>query len=255
MSAKNIKMIISVHTPKCGGTSFKKILSYSFKSNLILDYHDKPMNKTFIKRTEDAENFKNSFNAENYNKKTCIHGHFLPYKYSNLLGKPNVLFVTWLRDPIERLASNYYFWKRNAQKNNQQNFGDFRKKVLEEQWSFEEFCFSEERRNIYSNYFWKFHIDNFDFIGISECFDTELKYFANEFLKEQIYFVPKENVNETKIGSYFSDDGFRTELKSFHSKDYELYQYALDKRLLRINNSAPKNGNRCASLKNTNRFH
>src|SRR5690606_39025041 len=96
------------------------------------------------------------------NNVKCIHGHFMPYKYHSLLKNKKNIFVTWLRDPIERLGSHYYFWLRTY---DSKNSPPLHKKVVEENWSFEAFCFSKEMQNVYEQFFWKFPIDNFNFIG------------------------------------------------------------------------------------------
>ena len=38
----------------------------------------------------------------------CIHGHFLPLSYRHLARRADVRFVTWLREPIDRLLSHYH---------------------------------------------------------------------------------------------------------------------------------------------------
>ena len=43
----------------------------------------------------------------------CIHGHFLPVKYRIALARRPAHYVTWLRDPVERIASHYAFWRRD----------------------------------------------------------------------------------------------------------------------------------------------
>ena len=110
-------MIISMHAPKSGGTSFKTILNQHFGKSLLEDYSDKPINQSTEKRNQDAEKHNSSLNflkKATYKLKgiQCIHGHFLPYKYHKFKTDKNVYFVTWLRDPVERLISHYYHWHR-----------------------------------------------------------------------------------------------------------------------------------------------
>lgn len=228
-------MIISVHTPKCGGSSFKELLEEHYESNFVSDYKDKPLNKTKLETIEKAKIFYEKLDPFFYKKELCIHGHFLPFKYSKLLEKPNVYFVTWLRNPAERLASNYFYWKRTENTNHKKNFGEIRKKMHLENWSLERFCFSQEFQNLYSYYFWNFPIDKFHFVGITEYYDAEIKHFVSEFLGKTIMKIPYENVNLNKPKSYFKDIGFVNELKSFHAVDYALYNHALEKRRNRLN--------------------
>ncbi len=42
-------MLVSLHTPKAGGTSFRNLLEQHFKKKLQTDY-DNPLNKSFEER-------------------------------------------------------------------------------------------------------------------------------------------------------------------------------------------------------------
>ncbi|MDE0952831.1 MAG: sulfotransferase family 2 domain-containing protein [Halioglobus sp.] len=231
-------MIISLHSPKAGGISFKELLHTHFGTGFMPDYKDRPISKSLGERRADVKQFHERFELEKANyKKTnvqCIHGHFLPYKYSKLISDPNTIFVTWLRDPLERLASHYHFWQRDY---NEETAGALRKKMMKESWSFEKFCFSEDVKNIYSQFLWSFPIEQFDFIGITEHFDSDAIYFANNFLKLDNIKIERSNVNPSKKKSYYSDSNFIKKLREFHSKDYELYNYALNQRAIRMRNS------------------
>ena len=73
----------------------------------------------------------------------CIHGHFLPSKYIDLKNNKNVVFVTWLRDPLERLGSHYNYWKRAY---NEKTSAPLHKKVVEEDLVKEDFITLREGR-------------------------------------------------------------------------------------------------------------
>ncbi len=229
-------MIVSLHTPKAGGSSFKVLLQNHFKTQFKSDYSDTPFNTEKSLRQLDAIKFDKKFRL--YKKSLyqlkgveCIHGHFLPYKYNSLFGNKNVNFITWLRDPIERMASHYYYWQRAYDKNKSLNF---HKQVVEQKWSLEKFCFSEEVRNFYDQFLWKCPIDNFSFVGILEHYSEDCKYFAKIFLDKSEIEVPNKNANPNKM-IYFTDHKIVNELKEFHSIDYEIYNTALEMRKIRIN--------------------
>jgi hypothetical protein len=83
-----IQPIVSVHLPKTAGTTFRHMLQQAFPA-LTLDYGEPHILAPHI---------------------GCIHGHFFVEKYTGIL--PRARFIAWLRDPIERLVSQYHYWLR-----------------------------------------------------------------------------------------------------------------------------------------------
>jgi len=104
------------------------------------------------------------------------------------------------------------------------------KKFIEEEWTFEEFAFSNEIRNIYSMFLWNFPVERFGFIGITEFFDEDLQYFAKNYLELTDVTVPEMNQNKKKRGKKITDKGLIREIREYHSEDYKLYNYALNLR-------------------------
>lgn len=231
-------MIISLHMPKTAGSSFKRVLDDYYGKGLKEVYTDRPINHSFEDRTNMAIQFDKSFNlAKRLGYKIsgvqCIHGHFLPYKYKKLLIHKNNQAVTWLREPTERLISQYYFWKRTYR----EDAGALHKRIVEEEWSLEQFCLSNEMQNVCNQFLWRFPAENFDFIGITEHFHDDLTYFCNTYLKGfYAKEIPQENINKGQSGTYASDlpNSLLNQIKVFHAKDYELYTYALKKRKERL---------------------
>lgn len=230
-------MIISLHTPKAAGTSFKSILKSFYESSYIEDYRDYPINSTIQKSKLKAIKFYFEFllfKYDQYKKQNikCIHGHFLPYKYSILLENKEALFITWLRDPVERLYSHYFYWIKTYDKS--KSFG-LHKRVIEENWDLETFCFSKEMRNVYSKLLWKFPIQNFHFVGITEYFEADFLYFANQFLGIDPNDIPKLNINSNSTRDASLSEDLIKKLKKINDKDYAIYETALAMRKNRIN--------------------
>lgn len=227
-------MIISTHLPKTAGSSFASSLKDHFgESNYRADYGDWPINTPLTKRNYRAirDYFLNQ--TRSFAGVECIHGHFLTLKYLGLAKNPDVKFVTWVRDPIQRMVSHYYFWQRtyHAEKS-----PVLHRKMVEENWTLERFCLGKEIRNFYSAFLWRFPLNKFDFIGITEHYEEDLKWFSNHILKAKLQ-PNTVNVN-TKIGDQYEfSTELRKKIESWHQKDIYLYKTVLDMRSKRIENS------------------
>jgi hypothetical protein len=218
--------------PKSGGSSFKKMLEDHFGNDFKGDYRDYPLHKSdrFRHGHAEAKRFTNSVRYpifKKYSKIECIHGHYLPYKYSCFIEDKDNVFVTWLRDPIERIASHYFYWKRTY---DPKKARVLQRKVVEDDWSFEKFAFSEQMKNVYSKFLWRFPISRLDFIGIVEFAEEDTSYFSKTFLKNSSLRLPSLNVNQDRVTKYVEDIDTIRRLKLHHNDDYGLYNYALHQR-------------------------
>jgi hypothetical protein len=226
-------VLISVHIPKTAGTSFLTAIESYYGERLLRDYSDMPINRGGVDRNLHAVRLclSNTLFSPLDNNTACIHGHFLPMKYRYLRTKSQKRFIVWMRDPVERIFSHYYYWVRNY---NPADAGNLHRRVVEEEWSLERFCLSNEMRNIYSKFFWCFPIRHFGFIGITEYYDTEIEYLSREILNIPIDEL-KVNTNPHKIGAdHRGVESFRARVESFHRADIQLYQQALRIRKKRL---------------------
>jgi len=217
-------LLISIHLPKTAGASFRKSLKEHFGEGLRLDYLDRPINTPPLRRhwhviKKCIRNRLTNYQAE------CVHGHFLPLKYALCR---NAKFVAWLRDPLERLGSHYYFWLRNYDLQPFQPL--LHRRVVEEQWSFERFCLAPELRNLYCQFFWGFSPKRLDFIGIVEQYEFDLAYFSQYFLNEPLNKHVVNTNPDSISSSYFEDPGFKLKVQQYHQNDVDLYKWALARR-------------------------
>lgn len=222
-------MLISVHLPKTAGSSFVSALEHFFGEHLLKDYADLPMNRSTTRRNLSA--MRNSVLLSGTGAVSseihCIHGHYMPIKYRLVRPRTPKVYVTWMRDPVERLASHYYYWRRTYHPD---SAARVHRKVVEEDWSLERFCFSKEMRNTYAKFLWGFPPRKFAFIGITEDFERELARFSRQVLQNRLP-VPSLNRNPAKDQRPYVDDPlFRAEVERFHARDMQLYQYALQLR-------------------------
>ena len=108
------KPLISIHIPKCGGTTISQVLKAWFKDRLFLHYFDEKCNRKPRKHPLDPG--------------ICIHGHFNRRRGFGIRDYyPDVdQFVTLVRDPFEILVSRFFFTKKlESEKKNFRDGAEF----------------------------------------------------------------------------------------------------------------------------------
>lgn len=105
------KPLISIHVPKCGGTSFLSVLKAWFGKRLYVHYFDEKRGKMPEKKSLRSGLLKRKFK-----KGICIHGHFNKKRGFGIKDYyPEVdQFITILRHPLELALSNYFYIKKQG---------------------------------------------------------------------------------------------------------------------------------------------
>lgn len=224
-------MLISLHMPKTAGNSFLQALETTFGESLRKDYSDMSRIQQYLAGDLSPLEIAGCRLIEFDTPPRCVHGHFLPAKFLSSPGKCEMKFITWLRDPVERLLSHYYFFKRSYE---QKTAGPLFRKIIEENWSLERFCFCEEYKNLYSKFLWNFPYDRFAFVGLTEFYEDDLRYFSERFLKTKGKVYKLNCAIDGKAAGYDVGSDFRREVENFHSEDVALYERALQDREQRV---------------------
>jgi hypothetical protein len=224
-------VLISVHIPKTAGSSFSLTLKDVYGAGLLRDYDDRPIHSPPSERRAKALRDSLLIQEQDFSRIECIHGHFLPRKYRPLIQKKSTVLVTWMRDPVERLASNYHHWKRWGQSD---QGSPLVRRFIDEHWSFERFCFASEFRNLCSQFLWETPFERFDFVGIMEHYAEDMGYFSRTFLNTPTA-VYRCNINDKATGGiYVTEPSLRAEIESYHAVDMALYRQAICLREARL---------------------
>ena len=177
-----MEKIISIHTPKAAGTSFREILFSAYGREKVLeDYAEDPVNP-ISKLHIDPKAYLRS-PIDNLNNFNVVHGHFHPSKYSFI---KDTTYITFLREPIDNILSIYYFWK-----NLEKGFHALHDYFIDHKLSIIEFVELPAIRYLYSKcYFDSFDMKKFEFIGDFSCFNSEvhrLSLILNKQFNEKVY--------------------------------------------------------------------
>lgn len=225
--------IISLHLPKTAGTSFGACLAGHFGERYKDDYGDQVISRPVETRHQQALLAGRVLTGQGLGEIECVHGHFLPVKYLPLSTTRDLTFITWMREPMARMFSHYYYWQQTY---DERTAAPHHRQVIEEGWTLERFCLSEQFRNIYTQYLWEFPLESFDFIGICEYFQQDLQEFSQRYLSTR--FEPR-HFNATRCSKSRGelDPEFLQEVRNFHAEDIELYATALRVRQSRCDES------------------
>jgi len=159
------RLIISIHIPKTAGTAFADVLTQNFgdavgfyygpkhkKTHPLLRGLGAPATADDIARAEDAGI-------------RIIHGHFHARRFRLVKPDPSDYWV-WLRDPAERIISEFFFHKGRRDVKNPVAVA-----VRNGALSLAEFAKEKQIKNLQSRLIEPFTIDEIGFVGLTELYD------------------------------------------------------------------------------------
>lgn len=154
------EVTVSVHIYRTAGNTFGEYLREVFgNKHYFNDYEKFPAQ--YVQIPED--------------KDVCIHGHIEADKYEDRF--PNAHLITWVRNPLQRIISNYIWWQRIEYVLQSEDWEIFKK----ENWTLTQFALrSSEGYKVYDKMlcYSKGHkISGFRFIGIMEQFERSIRLF------------------------------------------------------------------------------
>jgi hypothetical protein len=207
-------LIVSVHIPKTGGVSFREVLAKLAEGRMVQDYDDRPLAPRTLWRAA-RERLRS---ARLPPGTRVVHGHFVASKYWR--GYRDARFVTWLRDPVERLASHYHYWQREPDPRNPTC-----RRLLEERLSLEQFAALPEMRDVHARFLGGMPVEAFAFVGLTEAFDEGMALFARLFGAELPPGAPRRNANPERRGErYDIEPTVRRAIAARNRADLALYE-------------------------------
>ena len=213
----NRKPLLSIHLPKCGGTSFIKVLETWYAENLFLHYYNEKEGKPPAKY--------------NLPPGSCVHGHFGGHRgigaddYYPNIDQRIIIF----RDPLEIAVSNYFFAKRRIEADN--NYRDGKRtqnKLLpiEEYLANEKtFIFSFLPGGIQLTNYASILDSHFLFVGVMEQMESTMRCLSTVLGKEYVE-IPHTNKSPR------SADVSEAAIQKFRSRNllaFNVYEYAVNR--------------------------
>jgi hypothetical protein len=171
-------MLISVHVPKCAGTSFRHVLHSIYGNEIWYNY-----GSIFAREQARPELVPAGTKM--------IHGHFLADSFDGLF--PERQLLTWVRHPVERLVSNYYHFLRAPDMRD-----DCCRALHERKLSLREFADLDWMQNMATRYLAGKAVTDFRFVGITEHFEESMRHFSSLLGFRTVMMLPRENINPSR---------------------------------------------------------
>jgi hypothetical protein len=164
-------LIASVHVPRAAGTTFRTWLFREWGARLVLDYGDQPLSSDYAARARAARGGPGVFLAA---AARAVHGHFLASKYR--AASPEL--AIWVRDPVERTASHFHFWRETAGDDDPNRT---KRRFVERRLDLAGFAEMPELRDVHLRFMDGVALEAFAFVGVFEQLERSVRLFARMF--------------------------------------------------------------------------
>ena len=213
------ELIVSIHVPKTGGETFRDILEALTEGHLQRDYGDRPLAPMSIRQRVRLATARPHLEPDT----RAVHGHFIATKYWRRY--PEARYMAWFREPVERLASHYYYWKRKPDRKNPTC-----RRLIEEDLSLEAFAALPEMRDVQTRFLGEVPAERLAFVGLTERYDESIDLFRRAFYPELPLEAERTNVNPEREGQrYDLEPAVRSEIERLNEADEALYQAATNR--------------------------
>lgn len=224
------KPLISIHIPKCAGSSFSAVLKTWFGKGYLPHYHDEQQDKP-----PEKHKLRSGFWGRKLKPGICIHGHFNHERGNGAESYyPEVdQFITILRDPFDLHLSNYFYVKREGKYLGKGAYRSGKvRSVLRNTRTLEDYL-GRSKKSFIKSFFppgitisnYKEILDNqFVYIGIAENIQNSVDILAGLLGFERV-IVP---CNNASTWDEEVPKGAREEFIDNNQLEMSIYEYALN---------------------------
>lgn len=209
-------MIYSIHIPKTAGTSFRRALEQRYGSRLALYYGPQDPKTTPLLKAATSRDLAARVAELPDRGFEVLHGHYQLKAVLPLIQDPSRQVWTWLRDPVDRVMSQYDFFKERALE-----LDPLAKKVKSGEVEFGKFERVRGVREVQTRYLAGGSISEFAFVGITERFELGLELL---FGADAPRLPMRYNATLEKREVTYED---RARIAALNSRDMMLYAEAL----------------------------
>ena len=222
MSAKQYdpqQPVLSIHIPKCGGTSFEAVLKKWFSNKLLLHYWNSRKDKLPQKYDLSAG--------------MCVHGHFERFRGSGVLDYyPQVTqWFTIVRDPFQHFVSHYFYIKKNREKLKKQPSMKHQRILADPNYdlkthleSTHSYLLAHFPKDITMENYQQILTERYLYIGITEDLQNTVDQLAVILGFPSVKVpVKNESIRDEELS-----DSLEAEFRQKHPLEYAIYEFALN---------------------------
>ena len=225
------RVVIFVHIPKTAGTTLRYIIQYQYSPGAIYELYSP--SETHPQRVENVKNLSES----QKDKIKIVSGH-LSFGLHEVLTQP-CTYITFLRDPVDRAISMYYYCKRRNESLEDVTLEDFiqtpgrtntmtkyisgerLKLQLTDPSKIDNYQCSSETLNLAKRNL----RERFEVIGFLERFDESLLLLKKQ-LGWKLPLYNKHNVSKTRLYREEVSEKTIRLIENCNKLDIQLYEYA-----------------------------
>lgn len=197
--------MIFLHIPKTAGTSFRvSAMQYFGTKSILRDYGRDSKNTSKVIMEHYYLNHDIARLRRIGSKRKFITGHYPATRYKEIF--PNSPIVTFLRDPVERVVSEYYHFRKDP------GYG----KSLKQHYR------HKKNQNIQVKSLDGLPLSELDFVGFTESYNASLALF-NETFDTQLEAQEMNKGNYKNNNSPMATASELQEIAELNWQDIELY--------------------------------
>lgn len=205
------RLIVSLHIPKTAGTSFSDVLQRAYPDQVAFFYREN--NKLTHPKLKDRNRLRDPELLKELEDDgiRIIHGH-APGRWFLRSIRDQKRYWTWLRDPVERVISAYYYQlqRKAIGRDVKDDIGG----------TLEQYARSEDNQNGQSRVLTGLDLSKMGFVGITERFDESLALLG--FEEHQPNKPRRRNKTKPEV-----DPALKALIAELNAADIALYQQAV----------------------------
>jgi len=216
---KKAPLVIHLHMPKTGGTTLKKIIKKNYpRSNVFDVYLDHQQLETRLQEIAEKD-------------VKCLQGH-MPFGVHHVFKQPST-YITLLRDPVDRIISEYYFirsipWHNSHLKVSKMSLEEYQESPMNQNLQthyilggkfgspLSEEDFEQAKKNLETY---------FSVVGITDMFDESLFLLMKQFQWANTLYT-KANVTKKRPAKHEISQETIEKIKENNRTDIKLYEFA-----------------------------